>query len=126
MLETKQLARLRVGQPSSGTSDCRFDEYFVLHLVSRTKFEVIGRQKERLRAKQECREIQSYNLKTRIMALNPPPRCLFFDVFGTCVDWRKTVTDTLWNAAQAALKDHDTSMSTSVRKAASDMVRPTT
>jgi hypothetical protein len=29
-------------------------------------------------------------------------RALLFDVFGTCVDWRKSVTDALYNAAQAS------------------------
>lgn len=36
------------------------------------------------------------------MALNPLPKALFFDVFGTCVDWRKTVTETLIDAAEKA------------------------
>jgi hypothetical protein len=29
-------------------------------------------------------------------------RALFFDIFGTCVDWRKTVTETLIDAAKQA------------------------
>jgi hypothetical protein len=29
-------------------------------------------------------------------------KALFFDIFGTCVDWRKTVTETLINAAKEA------------------------
>jgi len=34
--------------------------------------------------------------------LDPMPKALFFDVFGTCVDWRKSVTDALYEAGQAA------------------------
>ena len=29
-------------------------------------------------------------------------KALFFDVFGTCVDWRKTVTEALIDAAKQA------------------------
>jgi hypothetical protein len=29
-------------------------------------------------------------------------KALFFDIFGTCVDWRKTVTETLIDAAKQA------------------------
>jgi 2-haloacid dehalogenase len=32
-----------------------------------------------------------------------PPKALFFDVFGTVVDWRKTVTSTIQNAAAAKI-----------------------
>lgn len=35
------------------------------------------------------------------MSLNPAPKALFFDVFGTCVDWRKTVTDALYHTAES-------------------------
>jgi hydroxymethylpyrimidine pyrophosphatase-like HAD family hydrolase len=31
-----------------------------------------------------------------------PLKALFFDVFGTCVDWRKTVTEGLIEAAKEA------------------------
>ena len=31
-----------------------------------------------------------------------PLKALFFDVFGTCVDWRKTVTEALIDAAKQA------------------------
>ena len=34
------------------------------------------------------------------MATDPSlPKALFFDVFGTCVDWRTTVTNTLHSTA---------------------------
>ncbi|EME81002.1 uncharacterized protein MYCFIDRAFT_55964 [Pseudocercospora fijiensis CIRAD86] len=39
------------------------------------------------------------------------PKALFFDVFGTCVDWRKTVTDALYNRAQEALNSSTPSLS---------------
>jgi FMN phosphatase YigB (HAD superfamily) len=29
-------------------------------------------------------------------------KALFFDIFGTCVDWRKTVTEALIDAAKQA------------------------
>lgn len=50
------------------------------------------------------------------------PKALFFDVFGTCVDWRKTVTDTLWNAARESLNAPTSSIATRIRMIASDMV----
>jgi len=34
---------------------------------------------------------------------DPVPKALFFDVFGTCVDWRSTVTRTLTSTAKEAL-----------------------
>jgi len=55
------------------------------------------------------------------MSQKPQPRCLFFDVFGTCVDWRKTVTDTLWNAARESLNSPTSSLATRVRVTATDM-----
>jgi len=36
------------------------------------------------------------------MAKTSELKALFFDVFGTCVDWRKTVTETLIDAAKQA------------------------
>jgi 2-haloacid dehalogenase len=36
-----------------------------------------------------------------------PLKALFFDVFGTCVDWRKTVTEGL---IEAAKESGDTTM----------------
>ena len=53
---------------------------------------------------------------------DPQPQCLFFDVFGTCVDWRKTVTDALWNEARAALNSPTSSIASRIRLAASEMV----
>lgn len=50
------------------------------------------------------------------------PKCLFFDVFGTCVDWRKTVTDTLWNMTREALNSPSASMASRIRMNATDMV----
>jgi len=55
------------------------------------------------------------------MAPNPQPKALFFDVFGTCVDWRKTVTNTLWNAARQALNSPTSSIASRIRIAATDM-----
>ncbi|KAK3069245.1 hypothetical protein LTR53_012577 [Teratosphaeriaceae sp. CCFEE 6253] len=56
------------------------------------------------------------------MALqNPQPRCLFFDVFGTCVDWRKTVTDELWAQTREALSSPASSIASRIRMQASDM-----
>lgn len=55
------------------------------------------------------------------MALSPPPRALFFDVFGTCVDWRTTVTGALEMQAHAALNSATASLASSVRLQASDM-----
>lgn len=57
------------------------------------------------------------------MALpDPQPKALLFDVFGTCVNWRKTVTNELWNAALDALESPDASLSSEVREKASAMV----
>lgn len=50
------------------------------------------------------------------------PKALFFDVFGTCVDWRKSVTDELWNAARAALNSPTSSIATRIRVTATDLV----
>ncbi|KAF2173975.1 hypothetical protein M409DRAFT_62170 [Zasmidium cellare ATCC 36951] len=52
---------------------------------------------------------------------DPQPKALFFDVFGTCVDWRKTVTNALWNAAKEALDSPSASLSSQVRSKASNM-----
>ncbi|KAK4494781.1 hypothetical protein PRZ48_014137 [Zasmidium cellare] len=48
-------------------------------------------------------------------------RCLFFDTFGTCVDWRTTVTDTLWKTARDALSSGTASIDSHVRSLATDM-----
>ncbi|KAK5168727.1 uncharacterized protein LTR77_006036 [Saxophila tyrrhenica] len=55
------------------------------------------------------------------MALKTKPKALFFDVFGTCVDWRTSVTDALWNAARMALNDPTSSIATRIRMVATDM-----
>ncbi|KAF2687745.1 haloacid dehalogenase [Lentithecium fluviatile CBS 122367] len=55
------------------------------------------------------------------MALPTPPRALFFDVFGTCVDWRTTVTQALDAAAHAALNSATASLASRIRLRASDM-----
>ncbi|KXT04097.1 hypothetical protein AC578_4912 [Pseudocercospora eumusae] len=54
---------------------------------------------------------------------DPQPKALFFDVFGTCVDWRKTVTDALYNRAQEALKSSASSLSGQALTKATDMTR---
>lgn len=48
-------------------------------------------------------------------------RALLFDVFGTCVDWRSTVTKTLWDACHFALNNPAASMASRIRLIASDM-----
>ncbi|KAI6800625.1 haloacid dehalogenase [Hortaea werneckii] len=61
-------------------------------------------------------------LGSKDMALkDPQPRCLFFDVFGTCVNWRKTVTDTLWAETRKALSSPASSIASRIRMTASDM-----
>ncbi|KAK0246683.1 hypothetical protein B0A54_05247 [Friedmanniomyces endolithicus] len=61
-------------------------------------------------------------IKSSEMALkDPQPRCLFFDVFGTCVDWRKSVTDELWAQAREALNSPSSSIASRIRFLASDM-----
>lgn len=55
------------------------------------------------------------------MALKTPPRALLFDVFGTCVDWRSTVTKALNAQAHASLNSATASLATSTRMKASSM-----
>ncbi|KAF2240717.1 haloacid dehalogenase [Trematosphaeria pertusa] len=55
------------------------------------------------------------------MALHTPPRALLFDVFGTCVDWRTTVTLALDAQSHAALNSATASLASRVRLRASDM-----
>lgn len=55
------------------------------------------------------------------MALQPPPKALLFDVFGTCVDWRSTVTRELEAQSHAALDSATASLASRVRLRASDM-----
>lgn len=58
------------------------------------------------------------------MGLNPNTRALFFDVFGTCVDWRKSVTDELARSAEEALSSsRASSISSQAREAAKAKVR---
>ena len=76
---------------------------------------------------------QSFLLKTPVtrslqliqritMAPKTQPKALFFDVFGTCVDWRKTVTETLYSAAKIALSSPTSSISSRIRITATDLV----
>ncbi|KAF2445699.1 haloacid dehalogenase [Karstenula rhodostoma CBS 690.94] len=55
------------------------------------------------------------------MALTTPPRALFFDVFGTCVDWRTSVTQALNAQSHAALNSATASLASRVRLKASGM-----
>ncbi|KAL8800735.1 MAG: hypothetical protein Q9200_007153 [Gallowayella weberi] len=53
-----------------------------------------------------------------------PPKALLFDVFGTLVDWRTTVTHTLSTQAALALNSPSASVPTSVRLFASTISWP--
>lgn len=55
------------------------------------------------------------------MALKTTPRALFFDVFGTCVDWRTTVVRELHAQSHASLNAATASLASTVRMRASDM-----
>jgi 2-haloacid dehalogenase len=55
------------------------------------------------------------------MALDPAPRALFFDVFGTCVDWRQSVTKELLAQSHVSLNSATASLASRVRMRASDM-----
>ncbi|KAI9662599.1 MAG: hypothetical protein M1821_008766 [Bathelium mastoideum] len=55
------------------------------------------------------------------MALSTPPRALLFDVFGTCVDWRKSVTETLIEWKHRALNDASASLASTLRLHASNL-----
>jgi 2-haloacid dehalogenase len=55
------------------------------------------------------------------MALKTTPRALFFDVFGTCVDWRSTVVGELHAQSHASLNAATASLASTVRFKASDM-----
>lgn len=55
------------------------------------------------------------------MAFSSPPRALFFDVFGTCVDWRTTVVNELQAQAHVALNSATASLASRVRLTASEM-----
>ena len=52
-------------------------------------------------------------------------RAFLFDVFGTCVDWRKSVTDALHEAATKTLSDSSSTISPSVRRVASQYTKDT-
>ena len=58
---------------------------------------------------------------TTNMAFSEPPRALLFDVFGTCVDWRKTVTAALIEWKHKALNDASASLASSLRLRASNL-----
>ncbi|RAL06248.1 haloacid dehalogenase, type II [Aspergillus ibericus CBS 121593] len=49
------------------------------------------------------------------MSINPLPKVLFFDVFGTVVEWRSCVTRALMKAATRALLDSEKQLSVDVR-----------
>lgn len=55
------------------------------------------------------------------MALDPPPQVLFFDVFGTCVNWRKSVVSALLAQSHASLNSATVSLASRVRMHASEM-----
>ncbi|KAI9878355.1 MAG: hypothetical protein M1830_001136 [Pleopsidium flavum] len=50
-----------------------------------------------------------------------PPKALLFDVFGTVVDWRSTITNTLISHCTTALSAADTSLPSAVRLHASTL-----
>ncbi|PKX98603.1 haloacid dehalogenase, type II [Aspergillus novofumigatus IBT 16806] len=51
------------------------------------------------------------------------PRVLFFDVFGTVVEWRNPVSKALHDAAQSALQDPEKNLSDPVRAKVSSMTQ---
>lgn len=55
------------------------------------------------------------------MALSPTPRAFFFDVFGTCVDWRKSITSNLCKWAHKSLNDTTASLASQLRLRVSAM-----
>lgn len=55
------------------------------------------------------------------MALSPTPRALLFDVFGTCVNWRKTIVGALCGQAHQSLNAATASLASRVRLRASEM-----
>ncbi|KAL8710848.1 MAG: hypothetical protein Q9220_004651 [cf. Caloplaca sp. 1 TL-2023] len=58
------------------------------------------------------------------MSVISPPKALLFDVFGTLVDWRTTVSHTLSTQAALALNSPSASVPTSVRLFASTISWP--
>ncbi|GFF50194.1 haloacid dehalogenase, type II [Aspergillus lentulus] len=57
------------------------------------------------------------------MPSQPLPRVLFFDVFGTVVEWRTPVSKALHDAAQSALQDPKKDLSDAVRAKVSSMTQ---
>jgi len=55
------------------------------------------------------------------MSVQSPVRALLFDVFGTCVDWRSTVTRELHDAMHKSLNAADHSIASRVRLACDSM-----
>ncbi|OCT48635.1 hypothetical protein CLCR_05094 [Cladophialophora carrionii] len=58
------------------------------------------------------------------MSITNPPKALLTDVFGTVVDWRKTVTDFLTRRASEALNSPTSSIPSAVRTAAAGISWP--
>ncbi|EXJ88694.1 2-haloacid dehalogenase [Capronia coronata CBS 617.96] len=58
------------------------------------------------------------------MSMDPMPKAILTDVFGTVVDWRTTVTDHLSASASEALNSSTRSIPSTVRTAASDISWP--
>jgi 2-haloacid dehalogenase len=56
------------------------------------------------------------------MPFSEPPKALFFDVFGTCVDWRTTVTNELLSQSAVALHSTADHIPASVVTKASGMI----
>ncbi|KAI4942407.1 hypothetical protein J4E86_010210 [Alternaria arbusti] len=55
------------------------------------------------------------------MSLTPPPKALLFDIFGTCVNWRSTVTTALSQCAHTSLNSATASLASRLRLRASEM-----
>jgi 2-haloacid dehalogenase len=55
------------------------------------------------------------------MPINPQTKALFFDVFGTTVQWRTSVTKALKEASEQALRDTRASLHTDLRAQAAAM-----
>jgi 2-haloacid dehalogenase len=55
------------------------------------------------------------------MALPRKARALLFDVFGTCVDWRSTVTNALYEATRDSLNSPTSSVASATRMKATGM-----
>jgi len=61
------------------------------------------------------------SLSKTIMSFPADVRALLFDVFGTVVDWRSTVTQGLYDASNSSLKSNTPTVPADVRDRASDM-----